>query len=78
MTACLSVLSASAAARPRVTLLQAYYSTRLTGGLFHTTLYAPSNTGIPVVVDDAPPGTSSKQSKQYAALQVGDRHTLVG
>lgn len=54
---------------PRVTLLQAYYSTRCSAGLFHTTAYLPSNAGIPSCVSDAPPGLSSKHSKQAAALR---------
>jgi hypothetical protein len=53
----------------RVTLLQAYYSTRCSAGLFHTTCYLPSNSGIPSCISDAPPGLSSKHSKQHAALR---------
>lgn len=50
-------------------MLQAYYSTRVSAGLFHTVIYLPSNSGIPSRVDDAPPGLNSKQSKQQAALR---------
>jgi hypothetical protein len=52
-----------------VTLLQAYYSTRMCSGLFHTTCYLPSNSGIPSRIEDAAPGLSSKHSKQHAALR---------
>jgi hypothetical protein len=52
-----------------VTLLQAYYSTRVCSGLFHTTIYLPSNSGLPSRIEDAAPGLSSKHSKQAAALR---------
>lgn len=52
----------------RATILQPYYSTRVEAGLFHTTVYLPSNCGIGAKVEGCPPAAGSRASKQQAAL----------